>query len=72
MTWQERSLDFTRIWTPEKCYERWYKRIVDSAIDSVQASVKEMIEEGKSENTYLCMDSPEEGAYLYTMRRLTG
>ena len=23
--------------TPEECYERWYKRIVDSAIDSVQA-----------------------------------
>ena len=37
--------------TPEECYERWYKRIVDSAIDSVQASVKEMIEQGKSENT---------------------
>ena len=31
--------------TPEECYERWYKRIVDSAIDSVQASVKEMIEQ---------------------------
>jgi len=31
--------------TPEECYERWYKRIVDSAIDSVQASVKEMKED---------------------------
>lgn len=50
--------------TPEECYERWYKRIVDSAIDSVQASVKEMIEQGKSENTYAWIH-PKKGR-IYT------
>ena len=50
--------------TPEECYESWYKRIVDSAIDSVQASVKDMIKEGKSENTYAWIH-PKKGR-IYT------
>lgn len=50
--------------TPEECYEQWYKRIVDSALDSVQASVKGMIETGKSENTYAWIH-PKKGK-IYT------
>lgn len=38
--------------TQEEIYESWHERIKPSAIDSVNASVAEMIDKGVSENTY--------------------
>lgn len=37
---------------PEACYRAWYDNIVPEDLDSVLASVDEMIEKGRSENEY--------------------
>lgn len=44
----------------EEIYHRWFDNIVPSALHSVERSVKEMIEGGFSENTYV-WNHPEKG-----------
>ena len=55
---------FDKTMTPEAYYDEWYKRIVKSALDSVHASVDEMIKTGNSENTYAWIH-PKKGR-IYT------
>lgn len=50
--------------TPEEQYKVWNDSVVDEAKDSVNASVEEMIRDGKSENTYACVHPTKGRIYV--------
>lgn len=63
---QMKKLLYIERWelTPEEVYDAWYSRIKDTALESVQRSVQEMMDKGQSENTYIWVHPIEGEMYV--------